>query len=403
MSRRWHTAGLVLGGIAVGFLIGEAGLRWAFPGYRDRFRTYTLVENERGKFARYDSMLGWSGREDAVGTFEWLDCRHEVRQNRFGWRGPAYEPDQPKASRLLVLGDSFVWGFGVEEDQIFTRLLEGRSRIPLEVVNMGVSGYGTDQELLAFRSSGSRWRPDRVVLTVTLYTDLYDNVFAVRDGYPKPRFLLDPASGLKLTNVPVPPPKRWEAPEVAVRHSRARAAADLASGSAVLSLVLEAASRYPKVRVAFERQDILPPRLGGYDWEYHLYRRVLQEPEASAWSLLVALVRELRDAVEAQRASFAVFLVPSVVQVYPDLWESFARRAEGQALDPELPQRLVTERLSALGITVIDPLPALRAAGRRNDRLYFPVNRHWTAAGHDMAATVLLEGLGLAASGTRNR
>jgi hypothetical protein len=56
-----------------------------------------------------------------------------------------------------------------------------------------------------------------------------------------------------------------------------------------------------------------------------------------------------------------------------------------------------------LGITVIDPLPALRAAGRRNDRLYFPVNRHWTAAGHDLAATVLLEGLGLAASGAKAR
>ena len=114
MSRRWPTVVSPVG-IAVGLLIGEGVLRWAFPSYRDRFRTYTLVESERGKFARYDSMLGWSGREDAVGTFEWLDCRHEVRQNRFGWRGPAYEPDRAKASRLVVLGDSFVWGFGVEE------------------------------------------------------------------------------------------------------------------------------------------------------------------------------------------------------------------------------------------------------------------------------------------------
>ena len=403
MSPRWRTAGLVLGGLAAGWLIGEGALRWAFPGYRDRFRTYTLVESERGKFARYDALLGWSGRENAVGTFEWLDCRHEVRQNRFGWRGPAYEPDQPKASRLVVLGDSFVWGFGVEEDQIFTRLLERRSRVPLEVVNMGVSGYGTDQELLAFRSSGSRWRPDRVVLAVTLYTDLYDNVFAERDGYPKPRFLLGSARGLELTNVPVPTRKRWDAPGLAVRHSVARAAADLASRSAVLSLILEAASRYPKVRVAFEQQDILPPRLGGYDWEYHLYRSVLEEREAAAWTLLVALIRQLRDEVEAQGARFVVFLVPSVVQVYPELWRTFSQRPDGQALDADLPQRLVTERLSALGITVIDPLPALRAAGRSNDQLYFPVNRHWTAAGHEVAATVLQEGLELAASGSKAR
>ncbi len=403
MSPRWHTAALVLGGFAAGGLIGEGALRWAFPGYRDRFRTYTLVESERGKFTRYDSMLGWSGRENAVGTFEWLDCKHQVRQNRFGWRGPAHEPDQPRASRLVVLGDSFVWGFGVEEDQIFTRQLERESRVPLEVVNMGVSGYGTDQELLAWRSSGSRWRPERVVLVVTLYTDLYDNIFAERDGYAKPRFLLDSAHGLELTNVPVPPRQRWDAPEVAVRHSGARAAADLASRSAVLSLILEAASRDPKVRAAFERQDILPPRLGGYDWEYHLYRRVPEEREAAAWALLVALIRQLRAEVEEQGASFAVFLVPSVVQVYPELWKPFSQRADGQALDADLPQRLVTERLSALGITVIDPLPALRAAGRGNDRLYFPVNRHWTAAGHEVAATVLREGLDLMASASKAR
>ena len=122
LSWRPRLAYLVAFGLLTGALMGEIVLRLAFPSYRARFRTYQLVESERGKFTRYDPRLGWAGIPNATGTFEWLDCRHHVRQNRFGWRGPAYEPGSALRPRLAVLGDSFVWGFGVEEDEIFTRV-----------------------------------------------------------------------------------------------------------------------------------------------------------------------------------------------------------------------------------------------------------------------------------------
>ena len=107
---------LLLAGLLVGVGLGEIVLRAAFPSYRECFRTFELMESERGKFTRYDPILGWAGIP-AASTL----CRHHVVQNRFGWRGPAYEPGEARAPRVAVLGDSFVWGFGVEEDEIFTR------------------------------------------------------------------------------------------------------------------------------------------------------------------------------------------------------------------------------------------------------------------------------------------
>jgi hypothetical protein len=41
-------------------------------------------------------------------------------------------------------------------------------------------------------------------------------------------------------------------------------------------------------------------------------------------------------------------------------------------------------------LEVIDLLPGLQSAARENPRLYFPVNLHWTAAGHRVVADILL-------------
>jgi hypothetical protein len=389
---------LVLGGLAGGLGLGELSLRLAFPSYLGRFRSYELMESERGRFCQYDSLLGWAGIPYAEGRFEWLDCRLQVRQNRFGWRGPAYDPSSPAAERIVVLGDSFTWGFGVEEEEIFTRILERISRIPVEVVNTGVSGYGTGQEYLLWRTRGHLWRPRRVILALTIHTDFYDNLFAERYGYPKPVFRMSPDGSLTLANVPVPRREGdWGSPGVKVRRSRRRSLASLAARSAVASLALDAASRKASLRGYLERHELIPRPAGGSDWEGKLYREPPDAETRAGWNVLFALIRELREDVESRDATLVVMLVPSVVQVYGELWNRFARRfrAAGMSLDPLAPNRLVAETLGREGLAVIDPLSELRRAGRTNPHLYFPQNRHWTADGHRLAAEVLGRELGL--------
>ena len=60
--------------------------------------------------------------------------------------------------RIVVLGDSFTWGHGVEDEGLFTRLLE--DRLPgTEVWNLGGSAYSTEQELLLLRKESRRIDP----------------------------------------------------------------------------------------------------------------------------------------------------------------------------------------------------------------------------------------------------
>jgi hypothetical protein len=97
----------------------------------------------------------------------------------------------PKAAgeyRILVLGDSYAFGFGVESDQTFSRLLEdqlraGTGRI-VRVVNAGVPAYGTAQELKFYRHHRAELAPDLVVLAFYA-NDYVDNMkrYVYADGF----------------------------------------------------------------------------------------------------------------------------------------------------------------------------------------------------------------------------
>lgn len=82
---------LLLMGLLTGLVLAEVLVRMAIPSFGHVARLHRVAESERGKFAKYDSVLGWDGLENAQDMFEWVDTRHHVRQNRFGYRGSEYD------------------------------------------------------------------------------------------------------------------------------------------------------------------------------------------------------------------------------------------------------------------------------------------------------------------------
>ncbi|MEO1994439.1 MAG: hypothetical protein ABGZ17_04110, partial [Planctomycetaceae bacterium] len=80
--------------------------------------------------------------------------------------------------------------------------LEGQ-QVAWQVINTGVSGWGTDQELLFLEHEGFKYQPDIVVLTFFIGNDPDNNSKSRQYGLDKPLFV---DTDLKLTNVPVPKP-----------------------------------------------------------------------------------------------------------------------------------------------------------------------------------------------------
>ncbi|HPA47245.1 MAG TPA: GDSL-type esterase/lipase family protein [bacterium] len=74
--------------------------------------------------------------------------------------------------RILCLGDSVVFGFGIEQPEAFPavleRLLTERERSDFEAINTGVPGYNTVQEVRFLETEGFRYHPRLVLLFLVI-------------------------------------------------------------------------------------------------------------------------------------------------------------------------------------------------------------------------------------------
>lgn len=91
---------------------------------------------------------------------------HLVKVNGLGLRGPEVPKTKaPGERRVLVLGDSMVYGQGVADDETVPAQLErALGRPGTTVINGGLRAYSTAQELALLQELGERIRPDLVVL-----------------------------------------------------------------------------------------------------------------------------------------------------------------------------------------------------------------------------------------------
>lgn len=92
-----------------------------------------------------------------------------VAINYHGLRDRDYPYEKPKdVTRILMVGDSLTFGFGVKAEDTFTKIIERelnkKGTGKYEVINAGVGNYNTEQELAYFVTEGFRYHPDYVVL-----------------------------------------------------------------------------------------------------------------------------------------------------------------------------------------------------------------------------------------------
>lgn len=174
----------------LGLLALEVYCRWSLD--------LALHVDERNLAYEHDPLLGWRPKKNEERTF--LGSRLiSLRHNNLGFRD--HDHLQKTRPRVLFLGDSFVWGFDVEASERFTERLQ-RMLPETEVLNLGVSGYGTDQEWLLLKSEFDFYEPDLVAVVFTKTDRLDNRLNNVYLGYFKPYFAVR-AGGLELRGVPV--------------------------------------------------------------------------------------------------------------------------------------------------------------------------------------------------------
>jgi lysophospholipase L1-like esterase len=251
--------------------------------------------------SEYSRELGWKlvqGR-DGVGEH--------------GWRGPYLAKSKAKGTfRIVCLGDSTTHGYKCRWDEAWPHQLElmlnADSRWTsahgmTEVVNLGVSGFGTDQEFLVLKREGLSYQPDVVILHASV-TDFYDVCvdctwpeFYV--PYPKPFFALD-SGQLVLKRDYAPPPTQ--------PSGRAYKAGDPLDFGLCL-FVLRILERWLEKRdIGRDPDDPRWPILEAYQADY-----------ARSRPLFWALVREMAKTSSAAGSRFLVTLSPVTMNAPTDV------------------------------------------------------------------------------------
>lgn len=119
-----------------------------------------------------------------------VDGSWQFRTNAQGFRDDEdWSLEKPAGQlRVLVLGDSNTQGFEVRQEQTYSAVMQRALRrrgLDAKVMNTGISGFGTAEELAFLENEGIRYAPDAVVLGF-FGNDFADNVkaglFALRGG-----------------------------------------------------------------------------------------------------------------------------------------------------------------------------------------------------------------------------
>jgi len=298
-----------------------------------------------GAFTVYDRELGWRLAPSRDVVFRGAHFAVRVVQNAEGLRARHYGfAREPGRRRIVVLGDSVVWCWGVEQADCFTQRLE--AALPdTDVINAGVPAYSTAQEMLFYERDVRRYRPD-LVLLVFVPNDVFENA-----GGAGPRFRLEHGELV----APVTPVRRRKGRlvEWLQAHSRLFAEANLAV-TVGWQAVRATGGRWWR---PLSRAEAAP---GGFV-------PASAPTDGKARALTEALLERLRADVARDGARFAVALETAPRDMAEWQRAFWATR----------------------GVPFLDLGPAIYAAERSGVRVRLDGDPHLSAAGQNVVASAL--------------
>lgn len=308
----WTFTGLVvLAGMLFGLVIGEVGLR--------------ELHFSEPIWYQPDAQLGWSLRPGAQGWFT-KEGRAYVRVNAAGFRDRIHDVAKPRGVyRVAVLGDSYPEAMQVDFKSTFWWQLQQnleKCAVPagkqVEVMNFGVSGYGTAQEYLVLKSTAARYQPDLVLLAFTNGNDLRNNSAELEseDGRPFYRLAGD---GLRLDD------SFAASPQFAQRSSpwfaRFRAASDRLRVLQLVHVVRNSLAGWRSVGIAHANTVRTGPKpLPGVEpgTDVSVFAPPRDAAWTDAWTVTERILSKMNDFAFHHHSRLAVVTVTDGAQVNPD-------------------------------------------------------------------------------------
>ena len=374
--------GLILLGLIFALIILEIAFRIRYPDPAPKLMNQALQLHDLYGIAFTPNAEGWNtSLRGEYSTY--------VKINRKGLRGKEYSYTKAANTfRILVLGDSFTAALQVAEEETFPALLETKlnqiySAPHFEVINAGVVGYGTTNQLDYFKGEGFKYQPDLVLLAFFTGNDIADNLnpphYKLENGH------LAPIPAIYNPDFGVPP---WAKKGSLFRnlrnflytHSR------LYSVSIEL-LIYTLIGEFPDLAhwltsLGFAEATRPVSNTG------NIYSAL--QPSQEAWEMTQALILALDKEVERHGSQLLVAILPDETEVDIQKWQNLLKRYPhlfNQTGVADSPTLRLAQFLQKNHIPYIQLRTGLKAyQDKTQEPIYFQIDGHWKPVGHRIAA-----------------
>ncbi len=385
--RKWlfRFAAMIFG-LTAAFILSEIALRVAGIGFPS--------------FYAPDEYCGSRLRHSTSGV--WITEGHGyVSINSHGFRGPQFSLAKPSdVVRIAVLGDSMIEAMQVDHQHTFTAQLQQRlqkaisSESRVEVINCGVAGYGTAQELLMLRHYVISLQPDLILLSFFPHNDIRNNSFKLAQEPPVPYFNLNDSGELELDES-----FRQSAAWLAASTAYEQFKASLTNRCRILQvlkqakLITSSRGNHMLVRSVDDQLQAM------VDEAPYAYQPTSDEDQLAAIDITGRLLREFAKECRTHGIPCVIFSSSSPVQVFPDPDKHHALARRNQ-IDDWLYSEKLAVQLCGEYASCFFPLTTRMQQELKNSRTYFHGFAnvglgvgHWNENGHATAARLVADHL----------
>ncbi len=298
-------AALLACGVIAALIVGEIGLR--------------IAGLAKPAFYTYDRYRGWALRPGAAG-WNTREGQAYVRINGEGFRGPETAVAKPPNTlRVAVLGDSFTEAQQLDEDKTFSAVIQrALSACPavggreVQVLNFGVNGYGTAQELMTLRHQVWPFLPDIVVLAIFTGNDIVNNSVAMETERCRPFYAYRGGEMLAVGPLFDSPLSRARC----MMRFEGRLRFDPRQSAVVRMIDDGWRAVRDRLRGQHNRHRSEPGvELGLSDL---IYKPPANQEWRDAWRVTEGLIAQMNREVTAHRAVFVAVTLTTSIQVWPD-------------------------------------------------------------------------------------
>ena len=286
--------------------------------------------------------------------------------------------------RIAFLGDSFVSALEVSEENRTSNILEKELnkqfnsskniKVKFEVLNLGINGYSTEQELLQLEKKIINYNPDLIILNYYIGNDQIDNY---------ERKIFEFKEGKLSVNQNRIFSQRW--PRSIFYF--------LTGKSHLISLIF---NNYQRIISYFNHSasDIRKEVGAGSGKEFIELSILKNETEMSKtiWQKTELLLKNISSFAEEKDKKFVVIIIPDRIQENEkDLkYLLSANNFSESDIDIERPQKTLTGFFEKEKINYLDLLPVLK---NKSSEIHYGEDFHWNEKGHKLVAEKILQKL----------